>query len=140
MKQIAIFLLAGIALTSCTIPGKLVINNVPNTCGGTGHSFTWIKYGDSHLGALAYTQIGRKSEWRFRLQPDMKGNYEDKLVTISAKPGGAPQPWLSISGKFSSKKILVLCVPDTLTKGTTIDYMIEVEDVGELDPRAEVVN
>jgi hypothetical protein len=134
-------LLVAAAISGCTNYGKLIQTNIPNTCDGTGHSITWIKYGDSHVGALALTNIGRKSEWWFKLQPDNPGggNYSDKIVTISAKPGGTPQPWLSISGAYSTGSVLVLCVPDTLPIGTTIDYMIEVEDVGLLDPRAEVV-
>lgn len=142
MKNTLILLLAGFFLAACAKDGKLVVQDIPNTCGGTGYSFTWIKYGDSHLGALAFTQIGRRSEWRFRLQPDRPGGgtYSNKVVSISAKPGGSPQPWLSISGTYADDPVLVLCVPDALTVGTDIDFMIEVEDVGELDPRARVVN
>ena len=135
-------LLVAAAISGCTSYGKLIETKVPNSCGGTGHAITWIKYGDSHIGALALTNIGRKSEWWFKLQPDNPGggSYSDKLVTISAKPGGTPQPWLDISGKHSAGSVLVLCVPDTVPVGTIIEYMIEVQDVGLLDPRAEVVN
>lgn len=142
MIRTMIVLLVAVAVSGCAKDGKLVLDNIPNTCDGSGHTFTWIKYGDSHLGALALSKIGRKSEWRFRLIPDNPGGgtYADKVVTIAAKPGGTPQPWLSISGKHSVNPVLVLCVPDTLALNDTIEYMIEVQDVGELDPRARVVN
>lgn len=142
MFRIITILLIALGLAGCAKDGSLVLDSIPNSCSGTGHTFTWIKYGDSHLGALKLSEIGRKSEWRFRLQPDNPGGgiYSDKLVTISAKPSGPPQPWLSVSGKHSANPVLVLCVPDTLALHDVIEYMIEVEDVGMLDPRAEVVN
>lgn len=141
MKNTLVALISLVVLSGCAQYGKLITSSLPNKCNGTGHSVTWIKYGDSHVGALAYTQIGRRAEWRFLLQPDRPGVgvYDDALVTITAKPTGASQPWLSISGRYSDGTGLVLCVPDSLVVGTTIDYMIEVENVGKLDPRAEVV-
>jgi len=136
-----------VAFSGCAKDGELILNDIPNTCGGTGHTLTWIKYGDSHLGALALSKIGRKSEWWFKLQPDNPGGgaYADKVVTITAKPNPTPPPdneypWLSVSGRHSDDPVLVVCVPESLELNERFDYMIEVEDVGVLDPRAEVVN
>lgn len=142
MKNLFIALIAVLALSGCTHYGKLVKMKVHNTCGGKGYSLTWIKYGDSHVGALALTKIGRKSEWRFKLQPDSPGSgtYANALVTIKLKDTTDPTPWLDLSGKQVDNDFLVVCVPETLALGDVIEYMITVDDVGQLDPRGVVDN
>jgi len=140
MRQFMTVLLATLLITGCATNGKLIASSVPNSCGSVGHTFTWIKYGDSHLGALAFSKIGRNAEWRFRLIPDRSSGpnaYTDAVVTISGKtPADA---WVNISGKHSSDPVLILCVPESLTVGSDVNYMIDVQAVGELDPRAHVV-
>lgn len=142
MKNLLIAFIAALALSGCVQYGKLVSMSVPNTCDGTGHSLTWIKYGDSHVGALALTKIGRKSEWRFKLQPDNPGGgvYANAVVRIKLKDTTDPTPWLDLSGKQVDNDFLVVCVPETLAKGDVIEYMITVDDVGQLDPRGVVDN
>jgi len=140
MRQFMTVLLATLLISGCAANGKLISSRVPNTCGSVGHTFTWIKYGDSHLGALAFSDIGRSAEWRFRLIPDRSSGpnaYTDAVVTISGKtPADA---WVNISGKHSANPVLILCVPASLTVGSDVNYMIDVQWVGDLDPRAKVV-
>jgi len=140
MRQFMTVLLATLLITGCATNGKLIASSVPNSCGSVGHTFTWIKYGDSHLGALALSDIGRSAEWRFRLIPDGgsgPNSYSNKVVTIIGEPPN--DTWLSVSGQHSSDPVLTLCVPASLAVGTDVKYMISVKDVGELDPRARVV-
>jgi hypothetical protein len=140
MRHFITVLLATLLISGCAKDGKLISSNIPNSCGSIGHTFTWIKYGDSHLGALAFSDIGRNAEWRFRLIPDRSSGpnaYTDAVVTISGKtPADA---WVSVSGQHSSNPVLIICVPAALTIGAEVNYMIDVQWVGELDPRAEVV-
>ena len=134
-------LLATLMLFSgCANSGKLILSSVPNSCGSVGHTFTWIKYGDSHLGALATSNIGRNAEWRFRLIPDSRPGptpYTDAIVTITGKTPA--DSWVNISGQHSANPVLILCVPNAITVGSQVNYMIDVQWVGVLDPRAEVV-
>jgi hypothetical protein len=133
-------LLATLLITGCATNGKLIESRVPNSCGSVGHTFTWIKYGDSHLGALAFSKIGRNAEWRFRLLPDHSSGpnaYTDALVTISGKTPA--DSWVSVSGQHSSNPVLILCVPEAIAINTDVNYMIDVQWVGKLDPRAKVV-
>lgn len=141
MKNSLIAIILMLGLSGCVQYGKLISLDIPNTCDGTGHSLTWVKYGDSHVGALALTDIGRKSEWRFKLQPDSPGSgvYANTLVTIKLKDSTDPTPWLDLSGKQVDGDFLVVCVPETLALNEVIEYMISVEDVGQLDPRGVVV-
>ena len=140
MRQIMTVILIAMLFSGCAGNGKLILSSTPNTCGSVGHTITWIKYGDSHLGALALSDIGRSAEWRFRLIPDGgsgPNSYSNKLVTITGEP--PDNTWLSVSGQHSSDPVLTLCIPASLTVGTDVKYMINVKDVGELDPRADVV-
>jgi len=127
-------------VSGCAKDGKLILSSVPNNCGSTGHTFTWIKYGDSHLAALELSNIGRDAEWRFRLIPDRGAGpiaYTDAIVTITGKT--AADAWVNISGQHSTDPVLILCVPAGLVIGADVNYMIDVQWVGELDPRARVV-
>ncbi len=140
MRKIMTVLLTTLLISGCAKDGKLIEISVPNTCGSVGHTFTWIKYCDSHLGALAISKIGRDAEWRFRLIPDGgsgPNSYTDAIVTISGKTGA--DAWVNVSGQHSTNPVLILCVPASLTVGSDVNYMIDVQWVGELDPRAEVV-
>jgi hypothetical protein len=60
-------------------------------------------------------------------------------VTIDNKP--AKDPWLNdaVTGSFNSTGgKLVVCVDQSLDRGRTYEYLVRVEKVGELDPRARV--
>lgn len=140
MNRTAFLVIATAFISGCTTYGKDLAASIPNSCGGTGHTLTWIQYGDSHLSALAMSDIGRKAEWRFLLQPERRPGpvpYTDAIVTVTGKtPADA---WVNVSGKHSDDPVMTLCVPDSLPVGTDVNYMISVQWVGELDPRAKVV-
>ena len=88
------------------------------------------------------SEIGRGSEWRFRLVPLSKSgepDFDDATVKVKAKDL-ATYPWLDLSGSASVDGLLTVCVPDTLALDEEVAFMVEVESIGEIDPRAVVVN
>ena len=132
-----LFLLAG-----CASEGKFVSSKLPNSCGSTGHTFVIIKYGDSHIAAKAVIKVRPDKELQYRLLPDRShmNNYEDSLVTITSKspPNPADGTWVQAVGSFdSSGGVLKVCVPSSPT-ATEYYYKIDVANVGELDPRADI--
>lgn len=139
MKTLLGLAVVALALTACEAPGPVKRPLPSADCEKLSPENTWIKYGDSNLSAKPVTKIGKKSLWRFKLQPDNNGpiDYDSAIVTITSK---TPEyAWLSVSGKRADSSDLIVCVPDGLEIGTVIEYMISVQWVGTLDPRGEVV-
>jgi len=135
---LGIFLLAG-----CASEGRFISSRLPNSCGGTGHTFVLIKYGDSHIAAKAVITVRAGKELQYRLIPDRGSSpvdYEDVLVTITSKvpPNPLDGSWVEAAGSYdSSGGVLKVCVPNSTT-ATEYYYKIDVATVGELDPRADV--
>jgi len=130
-------------LASCAKEGKFLTSGLPNSCGSTGHTFVFIKYGDSHIAAKAVIRVRPGKELQYRLVPDRGSSpidYEDSVVTITSKvpPNPADGTWVETNGSYdSSGGVLKVCVP-TAPTATSYYYKIDVADVGELDPRADV--
>jgi len=105
---------------------------------GGGLTPTMITYGDSKLFATPITKIGKKEKWRINLNgaPDHK----NAIVTITAKILADEYKWVYASGTESADDPLIICVPDTVSVGDQIYFMISVQGVGQLDPRADVVH
>ena len=125
--------------------------------GSTGYTSTVVAYGDSTLVVVPLSDIRNNTEWRFILAPaDIRwseksnGYYNDKKVTITGKvdlvnPGH--NDWINtagpgataISGTFRDDKVLTACVnPPNPMPGEEYYYDVEVEEVGTLDPRADL--
>lgn len=127
-------------------------------CGGqvAGYTATIVAYADSSLIVIPLSKIHLNTEWRFVLVPKILGkslsgeDYKDKIVTIKGKrPEDA---WINtagpsggaITGTFETAddNMLTACVniaPEPAL-GTAYYYVVEVEDVGTLDPRADINN
>jgi len=142
MTRVISTLLGVFILAGCASEGKLIANNIPNSCGNKGHTFVFVKYGDSHIGAKAVIKVKAGRELQYRLMPD-RGHasvYEDSLVTITSKspPNPVDGVWVQAVGTFnSSGGVLKVCVPASPTV-LSYYYEIDVANVGTLDPRADV--
>jgi hypothetical protein len=105
-----------------------------------------VHYGDSQLKVTPpIFTIPRKTKIKFNLLPDKKPatdpagvDYDLVEVTIKSKDLYA-HPWLQTSGTNDADGNLVVCVPSNATLGV-MEYLIQVDEVGTLDPRAEVEN
>jgi hypothetical protein len=138
MHRTILFALLATGLAGCVSDGKLINRNTLNDCPGdnTGISNTPILYGDSRLSAQGTTDIAKGSEWRLVLNPQGQG-WDEATVTISPKPGNPA--WISASGARSGNRFLKICVPETAEVGKTYHYIITVDGVGVLDPRARMI-
>lgn len=134
IEKAMILALLTATLAACATPGKFSESrSISAECPG-GSAFVNVDYGDSFLkvNAVANTQLGGALEFRLRGLP----GYEDHLVTISGK---APKDnWISASGSESGRdNKLIVCVPPDLDPDSYY-YLVQVEDVGTLDPRVDV--
>lgn len=112
----------------------------------SGYTLTAIHYGDSRLIVVPISKIRPKSEFQFRLIPKRRDktdplNYANVVVTITSPDddGDTPPNWLDVSGSFSgSSGKLTVCVPNSPTR-VQYKYDISIANVGDLDPRADVI-
>ena len=142
MKVRFLVILAAGAMTGCTTTTAFT-----TTCGGTsGFPATHIKYGDSQIVVQAKSNVRVDREFHFKLMPDRKPgdpvDYRDVLVTVSGKD--AASSWISGSATFNTAPgaahtFFGGCVPSTSVVGDVFTYDVKIQDVGNLDPRAEVV-
>jgi len=156
MPRIIIILLA-IALLAGCVNGRFNSKVIPSAaCGSNvdGYTVTYIGYGDSKLVIIPLSKIRLDTEWRFILKPIQLGksvsgdDYKDKIVKITGKrPADA---WIDtaaaggnqISGTYNgsvdhtlSACVKILPVPAV---GTPVYFVVDVQDIGTLDPRADV--
>lgn len=127
-----------------------------DACEGTveGFTITYIAYGDSKLVVIPVSQIRNQTEWRFVLKPltvgksDSGNDYKDSLVTITGKR--AEDVWLDtaapgsvlVSGTYNNATdhMLTACVNILPTPQTNdhFFFIVDVQDIGTLDPRADI--
>ena len=148
MKKIIFLMVTAAALGACVSNGELIKRSIADsTCGEStrGRTNTKLKYGKNDIDIKWKSLVGEDSEFRIVLQP--KKGYEDKLVKIIGKwgklPGGASTSfaWLNESGKSTdfTAKTMILCVPKDVPVGTEYKFDVDIQDIGELDPRADVI-
>lgn len=136
-------------LAGCASEGQFIANSIPNTCDGKGHTFVFINYGDGYLSAKAVIKVKPGKELQYRLKPGSKSDvvtFRDMRVTISGKDSPVPpfpappsdDAWLDATGIYSAgDRVLKVCVPENPV-GDKYYYTITVENVGQLDPRADI--
>ena len=151
MKRIFLVLSCSFLFTACASDGGFRPKPQPGgPCGPvSGYTLTAIAYGDSSLVVVPISEIRPDTEWRFKLVPITKAgdpvDYRNANVKILGKPSTSmppgPNDWIDVSGQksTSSDGVLIQCVPATLPIGNTYEYLVEVEFVGTLDPRANVI-
>lgn len=149
MIRITTALLGIVLLSGCAKEGQFIADNLPNSCSSTGHTFVFINYGDGYLTAKAVIKVKPGKELQYRLKPGSKTDlvkFRDSLVTITAKT--APNPpfpappsdsvWLHKSGTYrGTGGVMTVCVPPNPV-GDKYYYTINVQNVGQLDPRADI--
>jgi hypothetical protein len=102
-----------------------------------------IIYGDAHLQANAKVNVKPDGELVLRLRPkSTRGpnglDYDTVQVTIKGESGENGADWIDVSGAAGpSNGKLTECVPAGQSEGTYY-YLVTVDQVGTLDPRAEV--
>ena len=110
-----------------------------------GGTYVNVHYGDSQLKVKSIAKLHRGGAFEFRLKPkksknDPEGvNYKNVKVTIKGKD--TRSDWIpEISGTAAGKGKIAFCVKNDVPLGRNYEYWVEVEKVGRLDPRADVVN
>ena len=124
--------------------GKFIRIDEPNTCGTTGWTVTAIHYGDSRIVVLPVSEVVKNAEFRFVLVPAREStdtiDYRDVTVKVKGKPPN--DTWFDeTAGSASSGDGTIrVCVDGaSLEPGDEIKYLVEVDGVGVLDPRATVI-
>jgi hypothetical protein len=127
--------LAAVAVSSCAGPAVEL-----NECSGVPKNIT-IHYDDSELRVTPPLRdnLARRGILRFRLEAGP--GFEDKIVTITGKsgPSGSDVSWINASGSESSwpNRRQDICIEPSVVVGV-YKYDVQVQDVGTLDPRADV--
>jgi uncharacterized protein (DUF849 family) len=91
------------------------------------------------------SKVKANSEFRIHLKPRQRAtdpkDYRTVNVTVKDKPP-TNTTWITGSGSYNTatNREIVLCVPPNVNVGDMFSFIIEVDDVGILDPRAEVIN
>lgn len=152
MIRITTALLSLLLFAGCAKEGQFIADNVPNSCSGTGHTFVFVNYGDGYLSAKAIIKVKPGKELQYILKPGSKSDlvkFRDMKVTITGKdslgPPTSPFPvppsddaWLDASGSYTlNGRVLKVCVPANPV-GDKYYYTIKVDNVGQLDPRADI--
>lgn len=153
-------LLVAALFAGCSTDGKFRKKTFNSTvCGGTvsGYSVTYVAYGDAKLLVIPLTKIRNDTEWRFILKPlklrkSVSGNdYGGSKVTITGKATPGNNDWINTAGTGPGDEIsgtyngaadhtLRACVKIMPAPALheSFYFAVDVEDVGTLDPRADV--
>ena len=151
MKKIVLLLVSLPFLAACVANGFPKVGAMTTTnCGSVkGSTKTDLKYG-KHRGEVFMdikwkSFVGERTAFEIKLKPK-QNYYKNKLVKIIGKsgtlPNGDPTPynWLTKSGTAEGlpDSTLVLCVPQDVPVGTEYKFDVDIEQIGENDPRARV--
>jgi hypothetical protein len=145
MKRPIIILATLLLVSACYVDGQHSKSaKATGTCqGSVGATTTIVFYGDSELRTTPISHIKPNSEFRFKLKPQPKGsdpvNYHNVEVEIKFKPGD-PATWIDVKGSAANAtdSTLIVCVPADAKVKDVYEFFIHVDEVGKLDPRAEV--
>lgn len=101
-----------------------------------------IKYGDGELSVdIKEKKVNRDDFLVFKLKPDNQlgpNNLDYKTVTVTVAGKNVASDWIAESGSDAgSGGELLVCVPTDQAYGT-YEYLIQVDQVGTLDPRVVV--
>jgi hypothetical protein len=143
MRNLMLILLTPLALTACDLNGQDSQTNVFLDCGSAHSTPIQLHYGDSQIKVTAVTKTKRKRTLVFHLHPDKQPtdqtDYETVNVTIEGKTPDAQ--WINVDGTYdgSAQNQLEVCVPENVAI-KVYEYIVKVDGVGQLDPRADVEN
>jgi hypothetical protein len=146
MKSVAVILITAALMSGC-INGKFIKKSVANQCDGTGWTHTIVHYGDSRVVVIPLSEVVAGQEFRFYLVPQLKGrgavDYSGAKIKIAGKPPA--DSWFSQIEGDAGDVFIHTCVDDSLEKGDTFEYKVEVfwpDDATRkalLDPRGVVI-
>ena len=124
--------------------GRFIKINEPNTCGTTGWTLTAVHYGDSRIVVIPVSEVVKDAEFRLVLVPASEKtdstDYKDVTVKVRGKP--PHDTWFEEEEAKASEgdgTIRVCIDGPMLDVGNEIFYIVEVEGVGILDPRATII-
>ena len=168
MKRITVILVSFLLMTGCATDGKFSASRkfdispatlaaLADECDVVGGTPTKLDYGFNgstenskkrikikglvHVVPGEFFAIKLKPKGNDKIRPDLI--VEDLVVTISGKPAvGLPSGWLKAGPKSYNDTEpddyqLFICVPSGLAHGAYY-YNVEIEAIGNLDPRADV--
>lgn len=110
-----------------------------------GFTASIIHYGDSRIFVIPISKIKAGSEFRFILAPKLRSktdatDYRQTEVTVHGKRDPEDLWFTPKTGKYSDSPTIVVCVPDPIPGGLSqYQYIVEVDGVGMLDPRADII-
>lgn len=137
MKRTLVLIFVPLLLTGC-VDGKFIKRNVPNTCSTTGWTITTVHYGDSYLVVIPLSEIVEDGEWRFVLDPQDDPAYENATVRVRGKTP-ADAWFVEETGTFSGDGHIKLCINNQVSVGDIVQFDVDIDGVGTLDPRARVI-
>ena len=135
-----LLLLTPLLLAACAAPQPM------NVCSQPAGQPVNVKYGDSYITVTPPLQVLKKDKYlKFKLmgdnQPGPDGlDYGKVKVTIVAKDA-TNKLWLNKSGTEDGAPngILEACMPANQPVNETFEYLVKIEEVGQLDPRVRVI-
>jgi hypothetical protein len=139
MRNLWLILSVPLSLAACTS------NQVMDTfnCSDQGGQPVNIHYGDSQIKVTPPLYKVHKNKYlKFKLIADNQpgpGGLDYATVTVSVKSKNPlTNQWINVSGTEADQGTLSACMPTTQPEGV-VEYLVEVQHVGKLDPRAEVI-
>lgn len=134
---------AAALVTACATDGTPIDSaDVIEPCSAPGYTQTNVRYGDSQIIVKPLSKVRPGTAFRFKLLPQRSATDETDYRTVRVTIKGKGSAWLpETSGSFNDARdgLLTSCVPEDLQEKVYY-YLVEVKDVGVLDPRADVSN
>lgn len=139
MQKILLMVSAALVLTACNPPPPESNNECSNQAGAQPVN---IQYGDSQIKVVPpLYEVKKNKNLKFRLMADNvngPGGLDYATVNVTIKSKGPGNQWLDISGTEEGTNPLIVCMPADQPLGE-ISYLVEVDQVGVLDPRVRVI-
>lgn len=140
MRKVFLTLIVPFALTACATPPIAE----DHQCSQPGGPPVNVMYGDSQIKVTPPLKEVKKNKYlKFKLIADNQPgpndlDYSTVKVTIVAKDA-VNKSWLNVAGTEAGapNQTLQVCMPANQPLGV-VEYLVKVEKVGVLDPRADV--
>lgn len=140
MRKLLLILFTPFVVTACG-PGPYAL---VDTCPVAGSKLVTVHYGDSQIKVTpANVKIHQGKMLNFKLNGENKAgdpvsvDYEDVAVTIMGKTTEG-KSWLWVVGSENATGTLSVCAPEGEDREVEYSYLVKVDKVGVLDPRATV--
>jgi len=143
MRNLLLILFTPFFLTACVTGPQASVDDCPRP----GSKQVIIHYGDSKIRVtpafVKNVKLGSKLNFKLEAEnnaSDPAGiDYEEVKVTIQGKTSEG-RTWLWVAGTEDADGTLSVCAPRDVSKVGVYEYLVHVDTVGQLDPRADVEN